>query len=187
MLKNLEGIYIEESLADPYSVGHRYRYTLAHEIGHRIFHGEIIKSLPFKYVGEYAECMRNINPKTYSRMEYQAYFFAGFLIVPSDLLKSEFQMIYVSLKDEGYETTLQLVCKTPTFLKEVTGMEKDKCGIAFRFMKDRLIEAGLLNQSTMKATELLKLRKQIKRVKIGCKSLDDLLGGGWVAFRGVDA
>jgi len=82
------------------------------------------------------------------------------------------------LKKEGYENTLQLICKTPTFLKEVTAMDKDKVGAAFAFMRKHLVEAGYITKQELTATELLKIRRQIKRVSIGCESLDNLLNGG---------
>ena len=83
-----------------------------------------------------------------------------------------------ALNKEGYTTTMELMCKHPTFLKEVTGMDKDKAGLAFAFMKKKLIDANLLDKQEMTATELLKKRQEIKRVTIGCKGLDKLLNGG---------
>lgn len=82
------------------------------------------------------------------------------------------------LKKEGYETTLQLICKTPTFLKDVTGMDKDKAGQAFKFMKNKLEKSGYISKQELTATELLQQRRQIKRVSTGCQSLDRLLNGG---------
>lgn len=83
-----------------------------------------------------------------------------------------------ALKAEGYETSLQLSCKTPTFLKEVTGMDKVKAGEAFAFMKQRLIDAGHLPKGKMLASELLLERMKIQRIRIGCPTLDRLLNGG---------
>lgn len=82
------------------------------------------------------------------------------------------------LKKEGYENTLQLICKTPTFLKEVTAMDKDKAGEAFAFMRKQLVISGHLAKQDQNATELLKLRQKIKRVSTGCQALDNLLNGG---------
>lgn len=82
------------------------------------------------------------------------------------------------LNKEGYDTTLQLICKTPTFLKDVTGMDKDQAGKAFKFMKKNLEDAGLISKQEVTATELLQQRKQIKRVSTGCGSLDRLFNGG---------
>lgn len=82
------------------------------------------------------------------------------------------------LKKEGYDTTLQLICKTPTFLKEVTSMDKDKAGKAFAFMKKKLEAAGLIGVQEQSAFALLKDRMKIKRVQIGSMALDNLLNGG---------
>ena len=83
-----------------------------------------------------------------------------------------------ALEKEGFTTTLQLICKSPTFLKDVTGMDKDQAGKAFKFMKKQLSDAGILAKPEQTATELLKLRRQIRRVSTGCKSIDGLLNGG---------
>jgi DNA repair protein RadA len=83
-----------------------------------------------------------------------------------------------ALNDEQIFDTLQLVCKTPTFLKDVTGMDRDKAGKAFAEMKKRLEEAGYLSKQEMSAWELLQERHKIVRLRTGCVALDTLLGGG---------
>ncbi len=82
------------------------------------------------------------------------------------------------LKKEGFETTLQLLCKTPIFLRDVTGMDKDKVGRAFAFMKKKLEESGHISIQETTATQLYQQRMKIKRVSIGCQALDRLLNGG---------
>lgn len=83
-----------------------------------------------------------------------------------------------ALNKEGWTTTLQLICKTPMFLKEITGMDKEQAGEAFVFMKKKLIKAQLIGKQEMSGTEAYQERMKIRRVSTGCGSLDRLLDGG---------
>lgn len=83
-----------------------------------------------------------------------------------------------ALRDEGFITTFQVIHKNPTWLKDITGMDKDDAGSAFAYMKKKLIDAGIINAQEMSATQLLEQRKIIQRVSSGCKSIDHLIGGG---------
>ena len=83
-----------------------------------------------------------------------------------------------ALNKEGWTTTLQMICKTPMFLKEITGMDKEQAGKAFAFMKKKLIKAKLIGKIEMSGTEAYQERMKIRRVSTGCRALDRLLGGG---------
>lgn len=82
------------------------------------------------------------------------------------------------LKKEGYDNTLQLICKTPTYLKDITSMDKDKAAEAFAFMRKHLAIAGKITKQENTAYEILQMRKKIRRVSTDCKSLDRLFNGG---------
>ena len=64
----------------------RYRFTLAHEISHSILHGAYIESLTFKEMEDWKRAVLSIDPKTYSRMERQAYTLAGHILIPRQQL-----------------------------------------------------------------------------------------------------
>lgn len=83
-----------------------------------------------------------------------------------------------ALNKEGWTTTIQIICKTPTFLKEITGMDKDQAGEAFAYMKKKLIIAKLIGKQEMSGTEAYQERMKIRRVSTGCRSIDRLLDGG---------
>src|SRR3990167_1251498 len=83
-----------------------------------------------------------------------------------------------ALARHGFYTTFQIICKNPTWLKEVTGMDRDKAGDAFTYMKNKLIVAGLISPQEMSASELLVYRESVERIAIGCNALDGLLRGG---------
>jgi Zn-dependent peptidase ImmA (M78 family) len=68
----------------------RYRFTLAHEIGHKILHKLIFEELGFSNSDEWKYIQSVFNPKQYGKMEYQADCFAGLVLVPSFHLKNLF-------------------------------------------------------------------------------------------------
>lgn len=69
----------------------RYRFTLAHELGHRVLHKRYFSKLKFSSVSEWANVVDQIDPWDYSKMEYQAYMFAGLVLVPPEFLRVEFK------------------------------------------------------------------------------------------------
>jgi Zn-dependent peptidase ImmA (M78 family) len=68
----------------------RYRFTLAHEVGHIIFHSDIISSIHPKSVSEWAGFILRIDEDTYDWLEWQAYTFAAAVLVPRSTLKKHF-------------------------------------------------------------------------------------------------
>jgi DNA repair protein RadA len=82
------------------------------------------------------------------------------------------------LNKEGFYTTLQVIHKNPTFLKDVTGMDKDEAGEAFAFMKKKLAAAGKISAMERSATEILLERQNLKRIKTSCKAMNHIFNGG---------
>ena len=66
-----------------------YRFDLAHEIGHWFLHKEVYQNVSFKSLDEWYSFMKEMPEKTHMFFEYQANEFAGQLLVPRALLKSE--------------------------------------------------------------------------------------------------
>jgi len=82
------------------------------------------------------------------------------------------------INEEKIYDTMSLICKNPTWLKDVTGMERNRAIKIFKEIKTSLIDAGLITDEVCSARDLLKVRKGTKRIKVGCKSIDELLNGG---------
>jgi hypothetical protein len=79
----------------------RYRFTLAHELGHHLMHSKYLKMLgSYSSVTEWARVVAQIDPKDHAKMEFQAYAFAGLVLVPPNHLQSEFMEILGSLNSE---------------------------------------------------------------------------------------
>ena len=70
----------------------RLRFSFAHELGHKILHGDLIKQNQFKSLEDLKQWIRSAENQ---RSEYQANEFAGRLLVPIDLLKKEYDL-YIS-------------------------------------------------------------------------------------------
>lgn len=61
----------------------RYRFTLAHEVGHFILHKDLYGGIFFKSVEEWKKFIEQFPEKEYSLFEWQAYEFAGLVLVPA--------------------------------------------------------------------------------------------------------
>ncbi len=81
-------IYVDEFVY--YQRPTRLRFTVAHELGHRILHTEYLKSLVFATVDEWVNALDGIDHDDYRRMEFQADTFAGLVLVPQPHLETGF-------------------------------------------------------------------------------------------------
>ena len=67
----------------------RLRFSFAHELGHYFLHSEIYAQLDFNSPEDWKEFTNNLPESEYTSFEWQANEFAGRLLVPYDMLKSE--------------------------------------------------------------------------------------------------
>lgn len=65
----------------------RYRFTLAHEIGHVVLHQNLYKSKQFTTIEEWKSFINSIPEEDHRWYEWQAYAFAGLILVPAEQLK----------------------------------------------------------------------------------------------------
>lgn len=68
----------------------RYRFTLAHELGHLILHKKYLDEFSFSTIDEWKNFVDQLDNKDQSKMEFQGYAFAGLILVPSDHLERLF-------------------------------------------------------------------------------------------------
>ena len=68
----------------------RYRFTLAHEIGHLFLHKDLIRNIRPTSVAEWKDFILQVDQEAYEWVEWQAYTFAGLVLVPRKLLKEDF-------------------------------------------------------------------------------------------------
>jgi hypothetical protein len=82
----------------------RMRYSVAHEIGHKILHADIYRNAGITSVEEWMNWFQSIPDDQYSWIEQHAYEFAGRLLVPPDRLKAEWTGAVEKAKKAGFST-----------------------------------------------------------------------------------
>jgi len=83
---DLSTIYVDEEMALNPRNENRYRFTLAHEMGHRVLHSELFKSLRFDTVDDYIRFHKQMPEYIRYLLEMQANEFAGRILVPTEEL-----------------------------------------------------------------------------------------------------
>ena len=79
----------------------RYRFTLAHEIGHVVLHRDFFLEHTFSNINQWKEFVQSIPPRDYGVIEWQAYQFAGFILVPPRVLKVKYNAAIKLARDKG--------------------------------------------------------------------------------------
>ena len=93
---DLTVIYVDEFIY--YQRPARYRFTIAHEVGHFVFHAELMGAVHPRSVSEWKGFVLGIDEEAYDWLEYQAYTFAAAVLVPRASLKETFYRELVSLQ-----------------------------------------------------------------------------------------
>ena len=86
---DLNVIYVDEFIY--YQRPARYRFTLAHEIGHYVFHSDLIASFHPRSIADWSKFILAVDEETYGWLEWQAYSFAAAVLVPRVSLKQTFR------------------------------------------------------------------------------------------------
>jgi Zn-dependent peptidase ImmA (M78 family) len=95
---DLTTIYVDEVIYSKRPA--RYHFTLAHEVGHLVLHRDLIEAIHPKSVTDWQNFISNVDKETYDWLEWQAYSFAGLLLVPRNSLKKHFRRQLHALKDK---------------------------------------------------------------------------------------
>jgi len=69
----------------------RYRFTLGHELAHAVLHPRIYQAHQFRTTEEWKRFQREMDEQDRRWLEWQAYAFAGLILVPADPLRTEYQ------------------------------------------------------------------------------------------------
>ncbi len=103
-------IFVEKTLMENHRFLFRYRFALAHEIGHFVLHKSKMNDINFGSVEEWIEFRSRFDDNDLMWFERQAMEFGGRLMVPYDILvaevtplKDKIQSYYDSYPDGGYE------------------------------------------------------------------------------------
>lgn len=104
----------------------RYRFTLAHEVGHYMLHKELYFQHKFRTVEEWKRFIANFPEKEYSWFEWQAYEFAGLILVPGLHLEKRYrqhrkQLMALNIRSEIVilDRVIELLAKDFVVSREV--------------------------------------------------------------------
>jgi Zn-dependent peptidase ImmA (M78 family) len=85
---DLTNIYVDDFV---YSNRYcRYRFTLAHEVGHLVLHSHIFRQFTFDSIASWKDFVNQVDPRDYGKLEFQGYAFGGLLLVPPKHLERLF-------------------------------------------------------------------------------------------------
>ena len=69
---------------------YRYRFTLAHELGHFALHKNLFEQYKFESVEDWKAFVSQVDQRDYDKFEFQGYAFAGLFIFPPEHLRRLF-------------------------------------------------------------------------------------------------
>ena len=83
----------------------RFRFSIAHELGHHQLHQSIFAQLEVNSIPEWKEALTSIPPREYSWLEWQANCFAGHVLVPTRELSDNLHNLIDRVKEENFDPT----------------------------------------------------------------------------------
>lgn len=94
--KDLKTIYVDQNVY--YYVETRFRFSVAHELGHCILHKNFYSQIQFKNEKEWLDVQDSLDNGNRNVFEDQAQKFASFVLIPDYLLDERFQRALSSSK-----------------------------------------------------------------------------------------
>jgi len=98
---DLHDITVDDSVSELYPS--RYRFTLAHEVGHIILHKELFVTAKFSNYSDWKSFVNNISEVDYKKLEWQANAFAGLVLVPAEHLEVAVKSCVEKIIREGID------------------------------------------------------------------------------------
>ncbi len=98
ILSNLSDLYVDEFVYN--SRPGRYRFTIAHEIGHIVLHKNIYAKAKFENIQEWKDFVNSISEKDHGWLESHAYSFGGLVLVPREHLIKLTEFYVNRIQDE---------------------------------------------------------------------------------------
>jgi len=95
---------LREISVDDYVYTHqegRYRFTLAHEVGHAVLHADLFKAYQFRSTEEWKQFIKSVPELEYNWLEWQASSFSGLVLVPRSALEHELKQAIKQVKAQG--------------------------------------------------------------------------------------
>lgn len=111
---DMEWIYVDDHTYR--NVATRYRFTLAHEIAHAVLHQPVYRELEIVDLDSWKTAQRELDDVEYGWLEWQAYAFAGLVLVPPNDLRLRFEECVGRVRDTGVdpndltEPAMRMIC-----------------------------------------------------------------------------
>lgn len=106
LMGDLKSILVDKRSFMSPRLEYRLHFSVAHEIGHLILHRDIYAGLQHSTAAEWFDYISAIPDVQYGWVEWQAYEFAGRLLVPPSALGEAFQAAIQSARAAGYSDWL---------------------------------------------------------------------------------
>jgi hypothetical protein len=116
----------------------RYRFTLAHEVGHHVLHGDLISSVVSRKPGEYLHLHPAIPDANRKRYEWQAHQFAALLLMPGSPLADLVEAGLAAAAESGNPIDLSELSDCKRLAKWIG----DKARVSAEVVMRRAIEEG---------------------------------------------
>jgi len=127
--RDFKDIWIDESVYE--SNPHRFRFTLAHEIGHMILHEDIYKELHFDSFADWKSRVPNqFDDQQYGYFESQANSFAGLILVPAPVLKNTFPKAWEKTKQLLVPYKIPVNADSPVTRRYVASLLADEFDVS---------------------------------------------------------
>lgn len=96
---DMKTITVDEELYSHPKNQNRYRFTLAHEVGHSVIHRDILEEANYDNIDGFHAFISSLG-KEHSGYEFHAHSFAGLILAPQNLLLNDLKMHLVNLLEE---------------------------------------------------------------------------------------
>jgi hypothetical protein len=81
---------------------YRYRFTIAHEIGHLVLHRGLYDNAQYETTEDWIAFVNQIEAAEYGWAERQAYWFAGLVLLPPEVFAGKFNDYVARATEQGY-------------------------------------------------------------------------------------
>lgn len=100
--RDLRTVVVDQSVLESRSPN-RYRFSLAHELAHVVLHAEMFAQITFTSVAEWKRVIASISESDWSWLEWQAYNFAGLILVPREPLRDTLEDATQRAAEQGLD------------------------------------------------------------------------------------
>lgn len=114
LLLNRKTIYVDHYLLDYKE--RKYRFTLAEEVSHIILHKDIYTNC--REIDDMYDIYESISAEQYHRMDRNAKYLAGAILLPAESFKNRAIEIYESIDKKTVKTNEEIIYKVVTQLSE---------------------------------------------------------------------